>query len=207
MNGCRESRHVQDWLEGQLSPERARAFAAHLERCPLCIAERDAFEGLFAMLGDDRLPIEDPGPALTERILDRVLPSRLRRRRVSIFGWAYGTAWAASTFAFASWAMQPSTPVWLTQRFSEASVKMLQSLLLAFQVLTRSWLGLLDGCAWLAGLSARVAPIGRALTRPLMDPLVAAVMVAAVIACAGFLWWMRPREDSEEIRNVSLLWL
>jgi hypothetical protein len=40
-----------------------------------------------------------------------------------------------------------------------------------------------------------------------MDPMVAAVAVAAVIACAGFLWWMRPRGDSEEVRNVSLLWL
>ena len=82
MNRCREARHIQDYLEGELALERSRGFEAHLEGCVECRAEVASYRTLFASLDGslDRVTVEDPGPALTERILDRVLPSRLRRR-------------------------------------------------------------------------------------------------------------------------------
>ncbi len=205
MNPCRETRHVQDYLDGELAPERARAFEAHLQACARCAPEVRAYQALFASLRADR--VEDPGPRLTERILDRVVPSRLRRRWVSALGWAYGTASAVSTFAFVSWIVQPSTHVWLAQRFSEASLRVMQTLLFSFQVLTRSWLDVLDGWAFMETLAGRVAPIARAVTWPLWDPRVAAITLAAVLTCTGVLWWMRPRRGAvtEEVRHVSLL--
>src|SRR5262249_57386095 len=99
MNRCRESRLVQSWLDGDLSGGQASAFAAHLARCATCTAEVRAYRALFVSLGED-LAAPDPGPALTERILDRVVPSRLRRRWVTAIGWTYTTASAVSTFAF-----------------------------------------------------------------------------------------------------------
>ena len=205
MNRCRETRHVQDYLDGELAPERVRGFEAHLEACAPCAAEVRAYQGLFASLRADR--VEDLGPQLTERILDRVLPSRLRRRWVAALGWAYSAVSAVGTFAFVSWIVQPSTRVWLAQRLSEASLRVMQTLLFSFQVLTRSWLDVLDGWALMETLAGRVAPIARAVTRPLSDPVVAAITLAAVLTCTGVLWWMRPRRGAvtEEVRNVSLL--
>jgi len=206
MNRCRESSRVQEWLDGDLAAPAASAFRAHLEGCRDCAAELRAYENLLSVLERDRAAFEDPGPALTERILDRVLPSRLRRRRVTVIGWVYGAASAVSTFAFVSWIAQPTTPLWLTSRFSEATLRVSQILLFSFQAFTRSMLEALDGWAFLGTLAARVAPIGRALARPLGEPVLTAVMLAAAFACAGVLWWMRPGRRSEEgMENVGLL--
>lgn len=206
MNRCRESSRVQEWLDGDLAASAASAFRAHLEGCESCAAESRVYENLFAAIERDRATLEDPGPALTERILERVLPSRLRRRRVTIFGWVYGTTSAISTFAFVSWIAQPNTPIWLTQRFSEATLRVSQVLLFSFQAFTRSLLEALDGWAILATVATRVVPVGRALARPLGNPTLAAVMLAAALASAGVLWWMRSgRRSTEGIRNVGLL--
>jgi len=207
MNDCRESRHVQDYLDRELSPGEVRAFEAHLADCASCSAAVEAFGAVFVLLRGDAQRIEDPGPSLTEKILDRVLPSRLRARWVTAFGWAYGTASAVTTFAFVSWIAQPDSHVWLAQRFSEASLRVVQTALFAFQVLTRSWLQLMDGWAFLAEVGRWVAPVARALARPWTEPMLAAIAVAAILTCAGVLWWMRPgrRTVTEEIRNVSLV--
>src|SRR5437870_1426137 len=48
---------------------------------------------------------------------------------------------------------------------------------------------------------------GRALARPLMDPIVVAILFAAMLACVAMLRWMRPgsRPIEEEVRHVGLL--
>jgi len=207
MNRCRESRRVQSWLEGDLAAGQAAAFEAHLATCAVCAAEVKAYRSLFASLSHDLLLAADPGPELTERILDRVVPSRLRRRWVSAVGWTYGTASAVSTFAFVSWIAQPSTHVWLIQCFTGASLRISQVLLFSFQTITRSLLHGLDGWAFLTTFGSLLIPLGRALARPLMDPIVAAILLAAALACAAMLRWMRPgaRSVEEEIRHVGVL--
>lgn len=204
MNRCRESRHVQSWLDGDLAAGAAAAFAAHLRDCRICEAELRAYRALYATLGDT-LPVPDPGPALTERILDHVVPSRLRRRWVTAIGWTYATASAVSTFAFASWIAQPSTHVWLLQCFAGASLQISQVLLGVFQTLNHWVIEGLDGWAILTTMGSMLLPLGRALARPLLDPTVAAILLAAMLACLGLLRWMRPDARAEEVRHVVLL--
>ena len=207
MNRCAENRFVQDYLDRELSSERLRAFEAHLAGCASCSTEIAAFGSMFAALGGPALRVEDPGPSLTEKILDRVLPSRLRARWVTAFGWAYGSASAVTTFAFASWIVQPSTHVWLATSYSEGSLRLVQTLLFSYQAVTRSWVQVVEGVAFLGMVAERSAPVVRALARPWTVPLLAAITVAAVLSCAGVLWWMRPRrrEALEEMRHVGLL--
>src|SRR5204862_4477743 len=204
MNRCRESKLVQSWLDGDLAAGPASAFVAHMRNCPVCAAEVRGYRALYASLGDDLL-VPDPGPALTERILDRVVPSRLRRRWVTAIGWTYGTASAVSTFAFASWIVQPSTHVWLVQCFAGASLRISQALLFAFQTLNRLLLESLDGWRILTTVGAMLGPALRALARPLAEPTVASILVAAMFACLALLRWMRPqaRPIEEEVRHVG----
>ena len=165
-----------------------------------------SYRALYLALGDS-LQVPDPGPELTERILDRVVPSRLRRRWVNAIGWTYGAASAVSTFAFASWIVQPSTHVWLVQCFAGASLRISQVLLFAFQTLNRVLLEGLDGWRILTTVGAMLGPAMRALARPLADPTIASILVAAVFACLALLRWMRPqyRPVEEEVRHVGLL--
>lgn len=204
MNRCRESRHVQSWLDGELPAGQASAFAAHLAQCPTCTAEVRAYRSLFASLGED-LRAPDPGPALTERILDRVVPSRLRRRWVTAIGWTYTTASAVSTFAFASWIAQPSTHVWLLQVFAGSSLKISQVLLFSFQTLNRVLLESLNGWAILTTASSMLLPLGRALARPLLDPTIASILLAAMLACVAMLRWMIHGRRPGEVPHLSVL--
>jgi anti-sigma factor RsiW len=208
MNRCREIRDVQDYLDGQLAPERALAFERHLETCAACSGEVRAFRALFDTLGDslgDPMLL-DPGPSLTERILDRVLPSRLRRRWVTTLGWVYGGLSAASTFAFVSWITRPETHVWLAQRYGEVSLRALQSGLFAFELITRSWFEVLQGWGFVERLAGSLSPVARALARPLADPTLGLILLAAALASGAVLRWMRAQHESaKEVRNVSLL--
>jgi anti-sigma factor RsiW len=211
MSRCLESRRVQEYLDLELTPERARALEAHLAQCDRCTAEMTAYRALFANLDKalDRVEALDPGPALTERILDRVLPSRLRRRWVTAAGWVYGTFSALITFLFASWITRPETHVWLAGTYTEASLRVAQTALFTIQALVGSWLELSQGWGLVERLVGRTIPWARAVAQPLSDPLVVAVGLAALAACSGLLWWMRSGRHAvtEEIRNVGLLGL
>ena len=207
MNRCAQNRLVQDYLDRELGSQGAIAFEAHLAGCASCSAELAAYQSMFAALDGPALQVEDPGPSLTEKILDRVVPSRLRAKWVTAFGWAYGAASAVTTFAFASWVVQPSTHMWLAQGYSEASLRVVQAMLFGYQSLTQSWVQVIEGLAFLSIVAERSAPLFRALARPWTMPLLATIAVAALLSCAGVVWWMRPRrrEAMEEIRNVGLL--
>ena len=206
---CREARHVQDYLDGDLTGSRAEAFESHLATCAACSLELAAYRKMFASLDVslDDLATMDPGPSLTECILDRVLPSRLRRRWVTAIGWAYSASAAVATFATVSWLTRPQTPVWLAQHYSQISLRAVQSVLFTFQVVTRSWFELLQGWGVMGRLVGILTPLARALTRPLADPTLSLVLAAAMLACVLVLWWMRPRagEVREGVRHVSLL--
>jgi predicted anti-sigma-YlaC factor YlaD len=208
MNRCREIRNVQDYLDRELDAERFAAFERHLETCEACQSEIRAFRSLFDTLGDYReeRAFLDPGPGLTERILDRVLPSRLRRRLVTVLGWIYGGSTAISTFAVVSWISRPESHVWLAQRYGEISLRALQSGLFAFELITRSWFEVLQGWGFLERMAGTLSPIARALARPLADPTLGFILIAATLACAVMLRWMHgQREPAEGARHVSLL--
>jgi hypothetical protein len=209
VNHCRERRLVQEYLDAELEEARARAFEAHLATCEACAAELASYRTMFGALDDvlGRTVLRDPGPALTERILDRVLPSRLRRRWVTAAGWIYGVSSAVATFAAVSWLARPNTPERLAQTWGEISIRAMQSVLFVFQLVTRSCFDLLQGWGLMARLADAVSPVARALARPLADPVLGIVMVAAMLVTISMLWWMRARrgEAREGARHVSLL--
>jgi predicted anti-sigma-YlaC factor YlaD len=192
MNHCPESEHIESWLDGELSLEAERALEGHLAGCARCRAERASLESLYASLRVVRL--SDPGPGLTERILDRVLPSRIRRRYVTVLGWCYTAASAVTTFAFISWIVRPETQLWLGRLVSAAYGRLIDTGLFALDAITATALRVQHGLGLLELLGGWLVPVARAVGLLATDPRVAASLWAAVAACALLLWWMRPRQ-------------
>lgn len=57
-----------DYLEGDLSPERARALEIHLELCPPCWAFLRTYKGTVDVART--LPVDEIPPELTRRLID-----------------------------------------------------------------------------------------------------------------------------------------
>src|SRR5262249_1875360 len=110
MKRCAQTIKVQDWLDGELAPEEAARFEAHLAGCPECEAEAPAYLAVFAEVR--ALPLLDPRPELFDRIMDEVLPNRAPRW-VRVLGWAYAGAFAASVAAIASTFVLPGPSAWM----------------------------------------------------------------------------------------------
>jgi anti-sigma factor RsiW len=202
MNRCPQTDHVQDWLDGTLEPDAAARFEAHLAVCPECEAEAAAFRVVFAELRS--LPLLDPRPELFERIMAQVLPQR-SPRWVRVLGWTYAGAFAASVLAIASAFVLPGPSAWLHGVIASAT----HSLTGTGTFVLRSFS---DGLARAGETFAGEGSAGRMLKLlwgVLSRPAILLTIVAAVGACAGLLWWMRPRErrDGEEIPHVGLLGL
>jgi anti-sigma factor RsiW len=191
MNRCPESERIEPWLDGELSREAARAVAEHVAGCARCAAERASIESLFASLKHAR--VKDPGPALTERILDRVLPSRVFRRQVTVLGWCYTAATAVTTFAFISWIVRPETHRWLGHLVTAAYGRLIDTGLFALDAITTTLLRVQRGLGVLEVVGGWLVPVVRAFGLVATDPRVAASLWAAVGACVLLLWWMRPR--------------
>lgn len=192
MNRCPESERIQPWLDGELSDEAARALAQHAAGCRRCAAERASLETLFASLRSAR--VRDPGPRLTERILDRVVPSRIRHRQVTVVGWCYTAASAVTTFAFMSWIVRPATHVWLGRLVSAAYGRLIDTGLFALDAITVTALRVQHGLSLLEVLGGWLVPVARACALLATDPRIAASLWAAVATCALLLWWMHPRQ-------------
>lgn len=202
---CPRTEQVQQYLDGELSVEALASFRDHAAGCGACAAELALYGQVFQSLRE--MPLWDPGIAFTERVLDRVVPSRLRRRWVSAAGWAYGAASAVTTFLFVSWLARPGTLAWVADRLGEAYVRLIQVGLFTLQAVVFSWLRLIDVWGWVTTHGERLAPLLRALSLPLAQPGFAAVLIAAALGCVALLWWMRPRAARvlEEDRHVGLL--
>jgi len=202
MNRCAQTIKVQDWLDGELGPEEAARFAAHLAGCPECEAEATAYRMVFAEVR--ALPLLDPRPELFDRIMDEVLP-RHAPRWVRVLGWAYAGAFAASVAAIASTFVLPGPSAWMHGVIAGAT----RSLTGTGTFVLRSFS---DGVVRMGetvsgnGSAARLAKL---LWGALAHPAVVLTLAAAVCACAGVLWWMRPRErrESGEMPHVGLLGL
>jgi predicted anti-sigma-YlaC factor YlaD len=188
---CPERDRIEPWLDGDLPSASARAFEAHLDGCVRCEAEVRALRALERSLRT--LPAWDPGPALTERILDRVLPSRVRRHRVLVLGWSYTAVSAVTTFAFISWVVKPETHVLLGRLASVAYGRLIDTGLFALDALMTIALRLRQGWGLLEVMGGWVVPVARALAALASDPWVAGALWGAVACSAAMLWWIRPR--------------
>jgi len=205
MNRCPESERIQEWLDGELPSASARAFERHLDGCGRCEAELRSLRALYATLG--RLPIWDPGPRLTERILDRTVPSRVRRHLVTAIGWCYTAVSAVTTFAFISWIVRPETHVWLGRLLTTVSSRLIDTGLFTLDAIMSMALHLQRGWGLVEVLGGWVVPVARALAVVVSDPWIAGALWASALCSAALLWWIRPRPVRvvKGNRHVSIL--
>jgi hypothetical protein len=210
MIDCPNTARVQAFLDDDLPAAEADAFRDHVADCEACASELAGLTRLIAMI--ERAPAWDPGVAFTERVLDRVVPSRVRRRLVTVVGWAYTSVTAVSTFALASWFARPDTPRWITERLSELYLRSVQSLVLVLHTLVEGWLSLGTGWSSVATIGEKLAPLSRVVAITLSQPLVGGSVAGALAVSVLMLWWMRPRARGiartargKEITHVDLL--
>lgn len=200
-----DARRIQDFLDGELSASEVQAFREHLATCAECEAELVLYRRTFMAL--DSVSLARPPLELTERVLERVLPSRVRRRWVRTFGWAYAGVFAASVAVVAVWTSQPTTRA-MFAAFSDAfSKRFVETLMFLLNGLAWLMVSLVDGWGLLASAGLRFAPFVRALGAVLSDPGIQISLVTAAAACGALLWWIRPRHKrkSEGARHVGLV--
>ena len=205
MTACHQTRRVQDHLDGALSPSEAAAFRTHLAGCPDCAAELARYRRVFAALA--ALPQWNPSPALTERVLVAVLPSRVRARRLRALGWGYAGTLAVMLGGVAAWSTHPAAGHALELLSGEASRRLIQTGLFVLNSLTHASLRIAEGWGLLAAAGQRFSPVQRAFEAVLSEPAVALTLWASATVCIAVLWWMRPRPRSvaREVRHVGVL--
>jgi anti-sigma factor RsiW len=205
MTRCRENLRLQDFLDGELPPAETLTFRAHLAGCRDCAAEVASFQALIATL--DRAPLLAPRPELTARILEQVLPSRVRRRRLVALGWGYAGALTACVGVVALWARQSGGNALLEMLSGQLSHRLLGAGLFVLNLLGASAVRLADVWSLLHAAGVRLAPLSRALAAVLAEPSIAFTIGAATAVCAALLWWMRPREGAaaREVHHVGVL--
>ena len=205
MTGCYEPRLIQEYLDGELTDADTRALREHLSVCRRCTAELGLYRRTFETL--DRMRLWSPSPALTERVLDRVLPSRLRRRWVKTVGWSYAGALALSLAAVMLWVSQPAARTLVASLTHELSRRLVQSLIFVLNALTFAIMSLANGWGLVTAAGQRLAPLSRALASLFSNPGIQVALALAGAACVALLWWLRPREKAttEEVHRVGVL--
>lgn len=205
MNRCNEAFDLQAYLDGELDAGETLRLERHMDQCASCAVELALYRRVFTTL--DAMPLLDPGPMLTERVLAKVVPARVRRRWMQVAGWSYAATFVAFLGAAMLWLAQPGTQEALGSFSSAASIRLtgvlvfaLESLNFAARVLAGTW-----------GLAAAAmdwfAPLGRAFAPWLAHPSVRVALPAAALASAAVVWWMRSRDgkSQEGPRHVAIL--
>ncbi len=205
MMSCPRSTAIQDYLDGDLPEVEARALREHTARCARCAAEFASFSRMFRVL---EVPVVyAPSPALTRRVLDQVLPSRVRRRWVATVGWSYAAAFAVC-LSIAMMLLSRSDARTLVAGWSgELSSRLIHAAAFVLNTVAFAVVNLATGWGMVSALGQRLAPLGRALGILLANPGVQVSLVMAGVAFAGLLWWMRPRgkRSNEEVRHVGVV--
>ena len=195
MTRCSESDRLQDYLDGELAADAADRLRAHLEGCERCAVELALYRRLFHSLA--RAPLLDPGTAFTQRVLERVLPSQIRRRhRIAALGWSYAGLVAACLAGLGFAAAQPASHRLLERLSGNASRALIECGLFVINSMSISVLRLADMWRLIDLALLRLAPLGRALAAVVLQPAFLVTITAATAACAAVLWWMRPRSGS-----------
>lgn len=200
-----ESYRYQELLDGELPAAEALELRRHVAACESCARELALYRQLYHSL--ERLPEFDPGPAFTARVMERVLPSRVRRRWLRALGFGYATVSAGIVAASVVFATQPAARALIETLSAVASRRLARAMVLGLNALSFSALSLAGGEQWLAAAGRRVAPIGRAFGALFSQTDVLVPLMVAGAACVAVLWWMRPRgaEARKGIRHVGVL--
>jgi anti-sigma factor RsiW len=192
VKSCPPSDRLQALLDDELGAEDTAALRAHVEGCAACAAELAAYRDLFATL---RSAPELEAPwGLRERILERVLPSRIRRRWITAFGRVYAGATAVVTFAALTAISRPETRDAIRQWAGDLAHATVRLLVLALDSVAVSLTRLPDGVRDLESLGRKLTPLSRALEQSFALPAVQVSVVAALIACVALFNWMRAHE-------------
>lgn len=193
MKACPKNDRLQDYLEGLLPREEAEAYQTHVQGCASCALELAIYRRLMARL--DNLPEFEPDPALTEHIFERILPSRERKRRwVRALGIAYAASLAAIAGAGMVWLAQPGSSELVAGWSARASGAFLQGMVWGLDLFTYALARIVQGRGLLEVVGVKLAPLVRVIPAVVFQPALAALVIAASGACAGVLWWMRPRD-------------
>jgi anti-sigma factor RsiW len=206
MKPCSQLETVQIYLDGELDVSAAERFREHLAGCAGGAAELASYTRVFSAI--ERAPTWDPGEWFTERVMDRVAPSRQRRRRwVHAAGWAYGSVLGASLAAFAFWLFRPGTIAQIGGLYAAASNSLVKLTVFTLNAAAFAVLHVVNGWTALSAAGAHFAPFGRALATLLGNRAVGMALLPAAPACALVLWWMlRPRgRGARGARHVGVL--
>lgn len=189
---CPHTPRVQAYLDGDLAPPDAARFRDHLSSCETCALEVSLYRRVMDSIA--RAAQFEPGRDLAERILDDVLPARVRRRWLRRFATGYAAALLATLTLALTVGQQPAVRETAIVLAGSAARGLVQTLAVAlhgagivFSVLGSGW-GLIEL------LGARVAPFTRAFAALFRDTGIALPVAVAAIASALVLWWMRGRD-------------
>jgi len=205
MTTCAESDRIQELLDGDLPPGEALRLREHAASCASCGRDLLLYTRVFHSL--ERLPVLDPGPAFTARVLERALPSRVRERWIRALGFGYASLSAITVAAVVAFATQPAARTLLVTLSTAASRRLAQAMVIALNALSFSVVGLAESGRLLAEAGERLKPFGRALAALFSQTAIVLPLTIAAAACIAVLWWMRPREadDGKGIRHVGVL--
>ena len=203
---CAQRDQLQDYVDRELAAPEALRFEEHLAGCAACAADLELFQKVSALA--ESLPLFDPPASLTERVLDRVLPSRARRRAfIRRAGLAYAGALAACLATLGALALQPGSLTLLSALGVTASRRLVQIAVFTVNAGSSTLLDLVSGWGLVSSAGARLAPFGRAIATVFGRPSVSLTLWLAAVACAALIWWMRPRRDRQggRMRHVGVL--
>jgi anti-sigma factor RsiW len=196
---------IQDFLDGELDPAARESFAEHLRGCEACAAELALYRRTFEAL--DRMPLLRPSSAFDDRVLDRVLPGRVRRRWARVVGLGYAALSAAMVTAAALWLAQPVNRAALQAVTDDLSRRLVEAVFFALNAVAFAVVSLVNGWGLIAATSERIAPFLRALGALLSNSGVQIALATAAVACVVVLWWIRPRDKrpTRGVRHVGIV--
>jgi len=200
MSPCSWNDRLQSHLDGELDPAAEAGLRRHLTGCAECAAELALYERVFASLV--AVPMPEPSPQLTGRILERVLPSRVRRRWLRALGWGYGLAAAGSVAAAVALVAHPAPRAWMGSVGVEASQRLAQATVFVVDALALAMVHMAGGWTLLHDAGQRLSPVFRAITTLLARPGVDVTLALATVASAVLIWWLRPRDLRAAGRRV-----
>jgi hypothetical protein len=189
MTHCPDLELLQDYLDGELVPEQARALEAHLAGCASCAREVANFRLVFDRL--ENLPLFEPSPALVDRVLAEAMPAH-PARWVKVAGWAYVTSLAGSLAGLAVALAMPASRAWIATLAGDATQTVVRSFLFVLQSLNAALVSVVN-MPGSRGEWLRSLPALHAVLKPLSQPVVLFTLWAALIVGVAVLWWMRPR--------------